>query len=100
MAERLREARSDAAHVEQRSFEVGPHDQRTERVLPLALPRCDACNHAIERRLLLDLDPVLAPLPGTVSSILSFRNDPFEAACDDRVVIVDPAGLDVLAEDD
>src|SRR5256712_10847566 len=94
------EAGPDPADVEEYPFEVGPEDQRPERVFSLALAGRDPANDAVQRRLLLDLDPVFAPLADLVPGLLVLRDDALEASGDDRVVIVDPAALDVVAEDD
>src|SRR5437660_4060051 len=98
--EELGESRADAADVEQGALIVRAHDQGAERVLPLPLPGRDARDHAVEGRLLLDLDPVLRPFTRRVPRIFSLRDDAFQAAGDDGVVVVDPAGLDVVAEHD
>src|SRR6267143_7102843 len=100
MPKRLRKPGPDAADVKERSFVVCAHDEGPERVLPLSLAGRDAGNHTIEGRLLLDLDPILAPLPRAVSGVASLRDDPFEPSREDRVVVVDPTGLDVIAHDD
>src|SRR5439155_3651946 len=94
------EAGPDPADVEERAFEVGSEDQRPERVLALAFARGDPADDGVERRLLLDLDPVFAPRANPVPRLLVLRDDAFEAARDDRVVVIDPAALDVVAQDD
>src|SRR2546428_423725 len=94
------EAGSDTADVEQRALEVRPQDQRPKRVFALAFAGRDPTDDAVQRRLLLDLDPVFAPLADLVPGLLVLRDDALEASGDDHVVIVDPAALDVVAEDD
>src|SRR5438094_4544664 len=98
--EELGESRADAADVEQLALVVRAHDQGAEGVLPLPFAGRDARDHAVEGRLLLDLDPVLRPFAGRIPRILSFRDDAFQAAPDHGVVVVDPARLDVIAEHD
>src|SRR3989441_1429683 len=96
----LGEAGPDPADVEERALEVRSEDQRPERVLALAFARGDPADDRVEGRLLLDLDPVLAPLSDLITGLLVFRDDALETARDDRVVVVDPAALDVIAQDD
>ena len=99
-SQRLGEAGPDPTDMEERAFEVGSEDQRPERVLALAFARGDPADDGVERRLLLDLDPVLAPRANPVPGLLVLRDDAFETARDDRVVVIDPAALDVVAQDD
>src|SRR3989454_9668484 len=90
----------DAADMEERAFEIGPEDQGPERVRALALARGDPADDAVQSRLLLDLDPVFASLADVVSGLPVLRDDAFEAPRDDRVVVIDPAAFDVVAQDD
>src|SRR5438552_10640432 len=99
-SQRLGEAGPDPADVEEGAFEVGSEDQRPERVLALAFTRGDPADDGVERRLLLDLDPVFAPFPHLVARLLVLGDDALETAPDDRVVVIDPAALDVVTQDD
>src|SRR2546422_3628161 len=90
----------DAADMEERAFEIGPEDQGPERVRALALARGDPADDAVQSRLLLDLDPVFASLADVVPGLLVLRGDALEAPRDDRVVVIDPAAFDVVAQDD
>src|SRR5207249_1593067 len=90
----------DPANVEERAFEIGPEDQGPERVRALALARGDPADDAVQSRLLLDLDPVLAPLADVVPGLLVLRDDALEAPRDDGIVVIDPAAFDVVAQDD
>src|SRR2546422_4395667 len=94
------EAGPDPTDVEERALEVRSEDQRPERVLALAFARSDPADDRVEGRLLLDLDPVLAPLADLIAGLLVLRDDALETPRDDRVVIVDAAALDVVAQHD
>src|SRR5207245_7426420 len=69
------EAGPDTADVEQRALEVRPQDQRPERVFALAFAGRDPANDAVQRRLLLDLDPVFAPLADLFTGLLLLPDD-------------------------
>src|SRR5438552_3134524 len=86
--------------MEERALEVRSEDQGPERVLSLAFAGRDPADDGVERRLLLDLDPVLAPFTHLVARLLVLGDDALETARDDRVVVIDPAALDVVAQDD
>src|SRR5207245_7863331 len=90
----------DPADVEERALEVRPEDQGPERVLSLAFARGDPADDAVQGRLLLDLDPVLAPPADVVPGLLVLRDDALEAPRDDGAVIIEPAALDVIAQAD
>src|SRR3990170_424059 len=96
----LGEPRADTPDVNESIPVVGAEDDRAERVTPLAFARGHAADHAIERCLLLDLDPVLAPSARLVPARCPFRDDALEASCENGAVVVHASRRDEVADDD
>src|SRR3972149_1902100 len=96
----LIESRPDAAQVHELAVVVRAEDQRAEARRPLAETFRDPTHDAVLKLGLLDLDPVLAPLPEMVPRPPALRQNALEASLHDGSEERDALLFDDLAQDD